>query len=100
MLETGRDLMKEEMTRLNQVYSKYMNLRGNVKRMDSLMVASRCRRMSRLEIIYATTANIVKMLQRIRTNGFYEAFYKHESGVLTPKPFILFIIGRDSAIDR
>ena len=34
MLETGRDLMKEEMTRLNQVYSKYMNLHGNVKRME------------------------------------------------------------------
>ncbi len=26
------------------------------------------------------------MLQRIWTNSFYEAFYKHESGVLTPKP--------------
>ena len=65
MLETGRDLMKEEMTRLNQVYSKYMNLHGNVKRMDSLMVASRCRRMSRLEIIYATTANAVRLMDRL-----------------------------------
>jgi hypothetical protein len=26
MLETGRDLMKEEVTRLNQVYSKYMRI--------------------------------------------------------------------------
>lgn len=42
-----------------------MNLRGNVKRMDSLMVASRCRRMSRLEIIYATTANAVRLMDRL-----------------------------------
>ncbi len=65
MLETGRDLLKEEMKRLDQVYVKYMNLNSNVKRMDSLMVASRCKRMSRLEIVYATTANAVRLVDRL-----------------------------------
>ena len=64
-LETGRDLLEEEMKRLNQVYTKYMNLHSNVKRMDSMMVASRCKHMSRLEIIYATTANAVRLMDSL-----------------------------------
>lgn len=64
-LETGRDLMEEEMESMSQVYSKYMNLQGNIKRMDSLMVASHCKRMSRLEIIYQTTANAIKLIDRL-----------------------------------
>lgn len=64
-LETGRDLLEEEMENLNQTYSKYMNLQSNMKRMDSLMVASHCKSMSRLEIIYQTTANAIKLIDRL-----------------------------------
>ena len=64
-LKTGRDLLEEEMKRLNDCYSKYMNLHSSIKRMDSLMVASRCKSMSRLEIIYATTANAVRLINRL-----------------------------------
>lgn len=64
-LETGRNLLKEEMMHLAEVYSDYMNLNSNVKRMDSLMIASRSKRMSRLEIIYSTTANAVKLIHRL-----------------------------------
>lgn len=61
-LETGRNLLKEEMIQLSEAYSDYMKLNSNVKRMDSLMIASRCKRMSRLEIIYSTTANAVRLI--------------------------------------
>lgn len=61
----GLDLFQEEMKCLADVYAKYMNLTSNVKRMDSLMIASRCKRMSRLEIIYTVTANAVKLLHRL-----------------------------------
>ena len=64
-LETGQNLLQEEMLHLSKVYSDYMNLNSNVKRMDSLMIASRCRRMSRLEIIYSTTANAVRLIHRL-----------------------------------
>ena len=64
-LETGQNLLKEEMMHLSEVYSDYMNLNSNVKRMDSLMIASRCKRMSRLEIIYSTTANAVRLIHRL-----------------------------------
>lgn len=64
-LETGKNLLKEEMMQLSEVYSGYMNLNSNIKRMDSLMIASRCKRMSRLEIIYSTTANAIKLIHRL-----------------------------------
>lgn len=64
-LETGRNLLKEEMMELSEIYSDYMNLNSNIKRMDSLMVASRCKRMSRLEIIYSTTVNAVRLIHRL-----------------------------------
>lgn len=54
--ETGRNILAEEMNQLAETYAKYMNLNSNVKRMDSLRIASRCKRMSRLEIIYTATA--------------------------------------------
>ena len=53
------------MMHLSEIYSDYMDLNSNVKRMDSLMIASRCRRMSRLEIIYSTTANAVRLIHRL-----------------------------------
>ena len=62
--ETKKDLLKEEMKSLNETYSSFMNLHSNIKRMDSLMIASNCKRMSRLEIIYTTVANAMKLLQK------------------------------------
>ena len=62
---TGVDLLKEEMESLADIYADTMNLRRNVKRMDSLMVASRCRAMSRLEIIYTCVANTIRLLHRL-----------------------------------
>lgn len=63
--ETGEDLMKAEMESLAQVIAKHMNLKDNIKRMDSLMIASRCKRMSRLEIVYAVCENAVRLLNRL-----------------------------------
>ena len=63
--QTGRDLLTEELTHLNDVYAKYMNLNSNIKRMDSLMIAANCKRMSRLEIIYTTVSNVVRLFHRL-----------------------------------
>lgn len=64
-LENGVDLLEEEMKSLADHYTKIMNLDSNIKRMDSLMVASHCKRMSRLEILYTTTSNAVKLIHRL-----------------------------------
>lgn len=47
-----------------------MNLNSNVKRMDSLMVAFRCTRLLRLEIIYSTTCHAVRSLRRLGSEEF------------------------------
>ena len=64
-LETGIDLVKEEMKALAAEIAKIMELKPNLKRMDSLMVASACKDMTRLEVIYTTVAKLVKAVHRV-----------------------------------
>lgn len=75
--ETGRNLLQEEMEQLNEVYAAYMQLKGNVKRLDSLMVASRCKRMTRLEIVYATCTKAVKLMHRLGADALLPDTLRH-----------------------
>ena len=61
--ETGRDLLEEEMKALGDIFADKLKIDGSIKRMDSLMVASRCKAMSRLEIVYTAVLNCAKLLQ-------------------------------------
>jgi hypothetical protein len=61
-METGEDLLKEEIERLSSAIAEMMNISGNVKRMDSLMVSSSCKKTGRLELIYTCVSNMVKEL--------------------------------------
>jgi hypothetical protein len=63
-LETGRDLLHEEMEAMADIFVKYLGINPSVKRMDSLMVSSSCKKMSRLEMIYTCVANMVKTIYR------------------------------------
>ena len=74
---TGTDLLKLEMEHLADVYADKMNLRKNIKRMDSLMVASRCKAMSRLEIIYTCVANMVELLHRLGMDDCIASEFEH-----------------------
>ena len=63
-LETGRDLLHEEMEAMADAFVKYLDINPSVKRMDSLMVASSCKKMSRLELLYTCVANMVKAVYK------------------------------------
>ena len=63
-IETGKDLMKEEILSLSGAIAKMMKLSPHMKRMDSLMIASACKDMMRLEVVYTTVANLVKATHR------------------------------------
>lgn len=63
-LNTGEDLLKEEMLDLAETFRKYLRIEPTLKRMDSLMVASSSKKMSRLEILYTCMANLVKQLHK------------------------------------
>lgn len=76
-VEHGVNLLDEEMEHLADVYAKYMGLHSNLKRMDSLMIASRCKRMSRLEIIYTVTANAIRLIHRLGHDELIETNLQH-----------------------
>ena len=61
-METGEDLLKGEIERFSVEIAKMMNISGNMKRMDSMMVSSSCKKMGRLELMYTCVMNLVKAL--------------------------------------
>lgn len=64
-LEHSEDLLSMEMKDLAEKYSEFMKLRKGVKRMDSMMVATRSKALSRLQILYRTVANALKLMHRL-----------------------------------
>ena len=70
--ETGIDLMKEEMEALANEFVKFMKINPVMKRMDSLMIASSCKKMGRMEIIYRCVSDMVKALNATGEAGLLE----------------------------
>jgi len=64
-VETGNDLLKDEIESLAEEFTKIMKIQSSVRRTDSLMVSSNCKNMSRLELIYTCTTNLVKALVKL-----------------------------------
>lgn len=64
--QTGTDLIKECVIELAAQLSTVMGITSNVKRMDSMMIASNIKKMSRFELIYTCIANLIKY---IHNNG-------------------------------
>jgi len=62
--ETGIDLIKNCITGLSSQIAEIMGIRKNLKRMDSMMIASNIKKLSRLELLYTCTANMVKLMQK------------------------------------
>jgi len=62
--EHNRDLIKEAVLLLSGKIAKVMNLNPVLKRMDSMMIASNIRKLSRLELLYTCVSNMVKCLHK------------------------------------
>jgi len=58
--EHGVDLLHDTITSLSSEMAKIMKIDSSLKRMDSLMVESNIKRMSRLELLYTCMANLAK----------------------------------------
>src|SRR5690606_41940760 len=41
----------------------FMDINPSLKRMDSVMIASSCKKMSRLEIVYTSISNLTRLIQ-------------------------------------
>ena len=59
---TGIDLLKSCIISLSKDIAEIMGIRPELKRMDSMMVASNIKKLSRLELLYTCVANLVKLL--------------------------------------
>jgi hypothetical protein len=61
--ETNIDLLKEEMESLASAFLGLLQIDPRMKRMDSLMVASSCKKLSRLELFYRCVSNMVRAIE-------------------------------------
>ena len=61
--ETGVDLIHGTITSLAKELERLMHIDPSLKRMDSMMVAANIKKMSRLELLYTVTANLVKEMK-------------------------------------
>ena len=63
-VEHGVDLIHECITELSGEMAKLMKISGQIQRMDSLMVASNIKRLSRMELLYTCVSNLVTHLHK------------------------------------
>lgn len=77
--EHGIDLIQEEIESQAKTFSKILKIDGKTIRMDSLMISSSCRKLSRLEIIYSTVSRLIKVIDKNTTLAEYFKPYLDES---------------------
>ena len=63
-ITTGKDILHEMMDDITGELSKLMKINTSLKRMDSFMIESNIKTLSRMELIYVTVANFVKYLDK------------------------------------
>jgi len=63
----GVDLIQEEIEAQAKTFSRLLKIDGKTVRMDSLMISSSCKKLSRLEIIYTTVARLIKVIDKNTT---------------------------------
>ena len=61
---TGIDLVKDCIINLSTQIAGIMGINNGLRRMDSMMVASNIKKLSRLELLYTCVANLVKLLNK------------------------------------
>ena len=64
--EHGVDLIQQEIEAQAKSFSKLLKIDGKTIRMDSLMVSSSCKKLSRLEMIYTTVMRLIKVIDKNR----------------------------------
>jgi len=71
--ETGRDLIKEEVEHLSELIAENLEIDNEKVRVDSFMIASSCKNLSRIELIYTVNAQFIKKLNQIDKDAIPES---------------------------
>jgi hypothetical protein len=62
--ETDIDLIQQEVEQLADLIAEKLEIKGDKARIDSFMVSSSCRELSRIELVYSVNAQFIKMLNQ------------------------------------
>jgi len=62
---TNEDLIKAEVEALSESIAKYLSVDNKKVRVDSLMVSSSCKKLSRIELVYSINSRLIKSLNKI-----------------------------------
>ena len=68
--ENGVDLVHECVVRLSTQIAELMHISPGLRRMDSLMVASNIKKMSRLELLYTCVSNLCRLMKKLGDPAF------------------------------
>lgn len=86
LVKTNIDLIKLEVESLSRRISGYLKLEPHLLRMDSLMVSSSCKKLSRIELVYSVNHCMVKTLAKLapesipeNCRGYLEKGHKNET---------------------
>lgn len=66
--ETGIDLIQVCISGMSSQIAEIMGIRKGLNRMDSMMIASNIKKLSRLELLYTCVANLVNLMQKKEDN--------------------------------
>ncbi|GAH81950.1 unnamed protein product, partial [marine sediment metagenome] len=72
--EHGIDLIQQEIEAQAKTFSKILKIDGKTVRMDSLMVSSSCRKLSRLEIVYSTVSRLIKVIDKNTLPEYFKPY--------------------------
>ena len=61
---TNEDLIKAEVEALSESIAKYLSVDNKKVRVDSLMVSSSCKKLSRIELVYSINSRLIKFLNK------------------------------------
>lgn len=73
------DLIQQEIEAQAKSFSKLLKIDGHTIRMDSFLISSSCKELSRLEIIYSTVARLIRVIDKNTTLPEYFKPYLEES---------------------
>lgn len=62
---TNEDLIKAEVEALAESIAKYLAVDNKKVRVDSLMVSSSCKKLSRIELVYSVNSKLIKAINKI-----------------------------------
>ena len=68
----NEDLIKAEVEALSESIAKYLSVNNKKVRVDSLMVSSSCKKLSRIELIYSVNSRLIKAINKINPVSIIE----------------------------